>query len=175
MDPSSQQGQAINLSLSGKRKLLKLSPPMASSSSFLIKNILSLSESNFRSLDLAKQSNLQSTQFNVVKSPNHIVDLRIRKFHQQQPQLKVLHTTGSLDIEFKQTHEEQSSQLQQEANHKRIRNRTMFSEWQLESLEMRFNRNKYLTTTDRLKVAKMLKLNQLQVKTWFQVSMHSSS
>ena len=50
------------------------------------------------------------------------------------------------------------------------RNRTMFSEWQLNELEWRFIRNKYLITSDRIRVAKMLNLNQLQVKTWFQVS-----
>lgn len=53
---------------------------------------------------------------------------------------------------------------------KKGRNRTMFSEWQLATLEHRFSKNKYLTTGDRSRVAKLLKLNQLQVKTWFQVS-----
>lgn len=51
-----------------------------------------------------------------------------------------------------------------------IRQRTMFSEWQLANLEWRFARNKYLTTSDRIRIAKLLHLNQLQVKTWFQVS-----
>lgn len=51
-----------------------------------------------------------------------------------------------------------------------VRQRTMFSEWQLANLEWRFTRNKYLTTGDRIRVAKLLQLNQLQVKTWFQVS-----
>lgn len=50
------------------------------------------------------------------------------------------------------------------------RNRTMFSEWQLNELEWRFERNKYLITSDRLRVSKLLNLDQLQVKTWFQVS-----
>lgn len=50
------------------------------------------------------------------------------------------------------------------------RERTMFSEWQLAELEWRFSRNKYLITSDRIRVAKLLELNQLQVKTWFQVS-----
>lgn len=50
------------------------------------------------------------------------------------------------------------------------RNRTMFSERQLGELEWRFNRNKYLITSDRIRLAKLLNLNQLQVKTWFQVS-----
>lgn len=56
-----------------------------------------------------------------------------------------------------------------EANQKR-RSRTMFSEWQLASLEWRFARNKYLTSADRHRIAKLLQLNQMQVKTWFQVS-----
>lgn len=51
------------------------------------------------------------------------------------------------------------------------RNRTVFSEWQLSELEWRFTRNKYLITSDRIRVAKLLNLNQLQVKTWFQVSL----
>lgn len=50
------------------------------------------------------------------------------------------------------------------------RGRTMFSNWQLGCLEWRFERNKYLTTSDRLKLAQNLQLDQLQVKTWFQVS-----
>lgn len=54
------------------------------------------------------------------------------------------------------------------------RQRTMFSEWQLANLEWRFARNKYLTTSDRIRVADLLQLNQLQVKTWFQVSLSAS-
>lgn len=50
------------------------------------------------------------------------------------------------------------------------RTRTMFSEWQLSELEWRFERNKYLITSDRHRIAKLLQLDQLQVKTWFQVS-----
>lgn len=50
------------------------------------------------------------------------------------------------------------------------RSRTLFADWQLKSLEFRFARNKYLTTADRVKVARVLGLEQLQVKTWFQVS-----
>lgn len=51
------------------------------------------------------------------------------------------------------------------------RTRTMFSEWQLGELEWRFSRNKYLITSDRHRIAKLLGLDQLQVKTWFQVSL----
>ena len=50
------------------------------------------------------------------------------------------------------------------------RTRTMFNEWQLGELEWRFSRNKYLITSDRHRIAKLLNLDQLQVKTWFQVS-----
>lgn len=60
--------------------------------------------------------------------------------------------------------------LQERQESRRRNRRTMFSEWQLSSLEWRFSRNKYLTTTDRKHIAKLLALNQLQVKTWFQVS-----
>lgn len=52
----------------------------------------------------------------------------------------------------------------------RRRSRTLFADWQLKSLEFRFARNKYLTTGDRVKIARVLGLEQLQVKTWFQVS-----
>lgn len=52
----------------------------------------------------------------------------------------------------------------------RQRKRTLFADWQLASLEWRFARNKYLTSDDRLRVARTLQLDQLQVKTWFQVS-----
>jgi len=51
----------------------------------------------------------------------------------------------------------------------KTRGRTTFSQFQLHNLEWRFERNKYLTTGDRLRLANELKLNQLQVKTWFQV------
>lgn len=50
------------------------------------------------------------------------------------------------------------------------RSRTLFSDWQLACLEWRFTRNKYLTSSDRRKVAELLHLRQVQVKTWFQVS-----
>lgn len=70
--------------------------------------------------------------------------------------------------------QQQQSSLKQSgkisAPNKRHRIRTMFSDWQLASLEWRFAKNKYLTASDRTRIATMLQLNQLQVKTWFQVS-----
>ncbi|XP_048857384.1 homeobox protein BarH-like 2 [Brienomyrus brachyistius] len=46
--------------------------------------------------------------------------------------------------------------------------RTIFSEGQLVGLERKFQRQKYLSTPDRLDVAQSLGLTQLQVKTWYQ-------
>uniref|UniRef100_A0A8C4QDI2 Homeobox domain-containing protein n=1 Tax=Eptatretus burgeri TaxID=7764 RepID=A0A8C4QDI2_EPTBU len=53
------------------------------------------------------------------------------------------------------------------ARHAR-RNRTVFTERQLTNLEHRFDRQKYLSTPDRLALAASLGLSQLQVKTWYQ-------
>ncbi|KAL4660641.1 homeobox protein BarH-like 2 [Arapaima gigas] len=51
---------------------------------------------------------------------------------------------------------------------KRHRSRTIFSQLQLVSLEKKFQRQKYLSTPDRMDVARSLGLTQLQVKTWYQ-------
>ncbi|XP_055331132.1 homeobox protein LOX10-like [Paramacrobiotus metropolitanus] len=51
---------------------------------------------------------------------------------------------------------------------KRRRLRTVFTDSQLVVLEDRFSKQKYLSTPDRLKMAKTLGLTQLQVKTWYQ-------
>ena len=48
------------------------------------------------------------------------------------------------------------------------RSRTVFSELQLMGLEKRFEKQKYLSTPDRLELAETLGLSQLQVKTWYQ-------
>ncbi|KAG9351730.1 hypothetical protein JZ751_022981 [Albula glossodonta] len=48
------------------------------------------------------------------------------------------------------------------------RNRTIFSEHQLLTLEKKFQRQKYLSTPDRSDLAQSLGLTQLQVKTWYQ-------
>ncbi|XP_070534972.1 brain-specific homeobox protein homolog isoform X2 [Ptychodera flava] len=53
--------------------------------------------------------------------------------------------------------------------HKKCRrSRTVFTELQLIGLEKRFDKQKYLSTPDRLDLAESLGLTQLQVKTWFQ-------
>ncbi|XP_037107114.1 homeobox protein BarH-like 1 [Syngnathus acus] len=48
------------------------------------------------------------------------------------------------------------------------RSRTVFTELQLMGLEKRFEKQKYLSTPDRLDLAESLGLSQLQVKTWYQ-------
>ncbi|XP_006642283.2 homeobox protein BarH-like 2 [Lepisosteus oculatus] len=48
------------------------------------------------------------------------------------------------------------------------RSRTIFTELQLMGLEKKFQRQKYLSTPDRLDLAQSLGLTQLQVKTWYQ-------
>ncbi|CAF1261637.1 unnamed protein product [Adineta ricciae] len=54
-------------------------------------------------------------------------------------------------------------------HHKRCRRtRTVFSDSQLLSLEKRFETQKYLSTSDRIELAEMLHLSQLQIKTWYQ-------
>lgn len=51
---------------------------------------------------------------------------------------------------------------------KRKKPRTTFSREQISELEMRFNGQKYLASTERLRLAKQLHLTDSQVKTWFQ-------
>ncbi|XP_077989948.1 uncharacterized protein LOC144444408 [Glandiceps talaboti] len=53
--------------------------------------------------------------------------------------------------------------------HKKCRrSRTVFTEIQLVGLEKRFDKQKYLSTPDRMELSESLGLTQLQVKTWFQ-------
>ncbi|XP_018650702.1 putative homeobox protein [Schistosoma mansoni] len=51
---------------------------------------------------------------------------------------------------------------------KRRKTRTTFSNCQLNELENNFNRQRYLTPTDRDRIAKHLGLTNTQVITWFQ-------
>ena len=52
--------------------------------------------------------------------------------------------------------------------HKRRRRRTAFTSRQLKSLEHKFMEKKYLSISERNNLAKSLKLNDTQVKTWYQ-------
>lgn len=46
--------------------------------------------------------------------------------------------------------------------------RTVFTEKQLEGLEIKFSEKKYLSVPDRMELASRLELTETQVKTWFQ-------
>ncbi|XP_075695270.1 homeobox protein BarH-like 2 [Rhinoderma darwinii] len=66
----------------------------------------------------------------------------------------------------------QSSESELEQTAPRVkkprRSRTIFTESQLMGLEKKFQKQKYLSTPDRLDLAQALGLTQLQVKTWYQ-------
>ncbi|XP_075046604.1 homeobox protein BarH-like 2 [Mixophyes fleayi] len=66
----------------------------------------------------------------------------------------------------------QSSESELEQSTSRVkkprRSRTIFTESQLMGLEKKFQKQKYLSTPDRLDLAQSLGLTQLQVKTWYQ-------
>lgn len=55
------------------------------------------------------------------------------------------------------------------AKHGRRRKaRTVFSDHQLHGLERRFEKQRYLSTPERVELAHALHLSETQVKTWFQ-------
>ncbi|KAH9280116.1 Brain-specific homeobox -like protein [Echinococcus granulosus] len=51
---------------------------------------------------------------------------------------------------------------------RRRKARTVFSDQQLSELELRFQRQRYLSTPERIELASVLGLSEAQVKTWFQ-------
>uniref|UniRef100_A0A8C5PVP7 BARX homeobox 2 n=1 Tax=Leptobrachium leishanense TaxID=445787 RepID=A0A8C5PVP7_9ANUR len=69
-----------------------------------------------------------------------------------------------------EAHPSSESELEQTAPRikKPRRSRTIFTEVQLMGLEKKFQKQKYLSTPDRLDLAQSLGLTQLQVKTWYQ-------
>ncbi|XP_009904779.2 homeobox protein BarH-like 2 [Dryobates pubescens] len=77
---------------------------------------------------------------------------------------------GSSEPAAGETHGSSESEAEQPAPRlkKPRRSRTIFTELQLMGLEKKFQKQKYLSTPDRLDLAQSLGLTQLQVKTWYQ-------
>ncbi|XP_005084495.1 homeobox protein BarH-like 2 [Mesocricetus auratus] len=73
-------------------------------------------------------------------------------------------TPGGETLASSESETEQPTQRQKKPR----RSRTIFTELQLMGLEKKFQKQKYLSTPDRLDLAQSLGLTQLQVKTWYQ-------
>ncbi|KAI6242156.1 Homeobox domain-containing protein [Aphelenchoides fujianensis] len=56
----------------------------------------------------------------------------------------------------------------QSKSYRRRKARTVFSDAQLQGLENRFERQRYLSTPERIELAGQLGLSETQIKTWFQ-------
>ncbi|XP_015739723.1 homeobox protein BarH-like 2 isoform X1 [Coturnix japonica] len=78
--------------------------------------------------------------------------------------------TASSETPASETHGSSESEAEQPTPRlkKPRRSRTIFTELQLMGLEKKFQKQKYLSTPDRLDLAQSLGLTQLQVKTWYQ-------
>ncbi|NWV39083.1 BARX2 protein, partial [Grantiella picta] len=80
--------------------------------------------------------------------------------------------TGAAGAEVSPSEAQGSSESEAEQplprSKKPRRSRTIFTEIQLMGLEKKFQKQKYLSTPDRLDLAQSLGLTQLQVKTWYQ-------
>ncbi|XP_077162270.1 homeobox protein BarH-like 2 [Paroedura picta] len=74
------------------------------------------------------------------------------------------------ETQASETHGSSESETEQPTprSKKPRRSRTIFTELQLMGLEKKFQKQKYLSTPDRLDLAQSLGLTQLQVKTWYQ-------
>ncbi|CAH8513786.1 unnamed protein product [Heterobilharzia americana] len=96
--------------------------------------------------------------------PNSALDALIHMTTSTMQQLK---HEGDISDEF---HEQSSIQFYNKVSQtrKRRKTRTTFSNSQLNELENNFNRQKYLTPSDRDRIAKHLGLTNTQVITWFQ-------
>ncbi|XP_030320676.1 homeobox protein BarH-like 2 [Calypte anna] len=81
-------------------------------------------------------------------------------------------SSGSASSEAPTSEPQASSESEAEQPTPRLkkprRSRTIFTELQLMGLEKKFQKQKYLSTPDRLDLAQSLGLTQLQVKTWYQ-------
>ncbi|KAG7282828.1 hypothetical protein CRUP_012217 [Coryphaenoides rupestris] len=106
--------------------------------------------------------------------PHHHHHLHQHQQQQQQNQQQQQQqaTTRGSDSSPSQTPVSISSESDTELGGPRLkkprRSRTIFTELQLMGLEKKFQKQKYLSTPDRLDLAQSLGLTQLQVKTWYQ-------
>ncbi|CAH8849296.1 unnamed protein product [Trichobilharzia szidati] len=97
-------------------------------------------------------------------SSNSALDALI---HMTTSTMKQLKRPGDISDEF---HEQSTIQFYNKVSQtrKRRKTRTTFSNSQLSELENNFHRQKYLTPSDRDRIAKHLGLTNTQVITWFQ-------
>lgn len=162
---------------------------------FLIKNILNLSNcitatnkhpsyacSSSQNGRLLGQEAVEQSLSKVNQAIDHSLhkeksnkQSKVRQLNNQERAVDLSLIESSFESSKLKEDKEEEQEFRKDADSgkqqsRRRSRRTMFSEWQLSSLEWRFTRNKYLTTADRKHIAKLLGLNQLQVKTWFQVS-----
>ncbi|XP_030077557.1 homeobox protein BarH-like 2 [Microcaecilia unicolor] len=84
------------------------------------------------------------------------------------PQLSPGATRSETPASEAQASSESETELPAPRLKKPRRSRTIFTELQLMGLEKKFQKQKYLSTPDRLDLAQSLGLTQLQVKTWYQ-------
>jgi hypothetical protein len=90
--------------------------------------------------------------------------MRTIVIHNQIPHAVVLCITDVVD-----GHERFSPVCRQNRNDETYDYSFVFlSDAQMVCLEKRFERQKYLSTSDRIELADMLRLSQLQIKTWYQ-------
>ena len=63
---------------------------------------------------------------------------------------------------------ENNNVLDQNSQRKQMKARTAFTDYQLQTLERTFEKQKYLSVQDRQELAAKLNLTDTQVKTWYQ-------
>ena len=66
------------------------------------------------------------------------------------------------------TKNENNNVLDQNSQRKQRKARTAFTDYQLQTLERTFEKQKYLSVQDRQELAAKLNLSDTQVKTWYQ-------
>uniref|UniRef100_A0A6I8QIF8 BARX homeobox 2 n=1 Tax=Xenopus tropicalis TaxID=8364 RepID=A0A6I8QIF8_XENTR len=109
----------------------------------------------------------------ITRQPNVVTHMVPTSPSSHHPVLSPTHLSpGCTRSETPASEVHQSSESEHEQTTPRMkkprRSRTIFTELQLMGLEKKFQKQKYLSTPDRLDLAQSLGLTQLQVKTWYQ-------